>query len=129
MRYLELIGAVLLAGCAPLHTQAKSIPAPAEQAKLAPAPESVKPLGATWRLKPAGTLDAMRSPDEEAAMAPSAKVPSRLDPGPNDAVAFGGYWWRDPSLSSVVLVYPATLVILEFPLRLRFGMKLLARWR
>lgn len=124
MRYLGLIGAVLLAGCAPLHTQAKSIPAPAEQARLAPATESMKPLGATWRLKPAGALDANRLPDEEAAMAPSSKVSSRLDPGPNDAVAFGGYWWRDPSLSSVVIVYPAALIVLEFPLRLRLGMKL-----
>lgn len=129
MRYLELIGAVLLAGCASLHTQAKSIPAPAEQAKLAPAPESVKPLGATWRLKPAGVLDAMRSPDEEAAMAPPAKIPSRLDPGADAAVAFGGYWWTDPLLASVVMVYPTTLIVLELPLRLRLGMKLPPRWR
>ena len=132
MRRFELFGAVLLAGCASLHRGSP----PPEWTRVPAAPgeargvdDSITPLGATWRLKPAGSLDAMRSPEEAAAMAPSRTIASRLDPGLSDAVAFQAYWWGYALPPSGVLVNPAAVLLLEFPLRLRLHIRLPPRWQ
>ena len=144
LHLVGLVGTFLLVGCAslpparppsgrqggPSVSVSRWTPALAEQTKAGRAEEPGKPLGATWRLKPVGTLDAMRSPEEEAAQGPPGTMrASSPDPGLRYAVAFGADAWVDPLNPSVVLLYPATLLLLELPLRLHLGIKWSPHWR
>jgi len=132
MRRFRLVSAVLLAGCASLHNAPpppRWTQTPVAQAKSDLAEETGKPPGATWRLKPVGTMDAMRSAEEEAAMPPYVRVANRLDPGLSSAGVFHAYWWGESLEPAGLIVYPAGILLLAFPLRLRLGLKLPPRWQ